>query len=175
MAGSVERLSWTRRRRRRGSGAGGAIRLVATAIAGNGTLSTRSGHNADPNLTHQFGIIPARGATGRIELRRLTFTRTATSTHRRYARHSRSAIHPEFTINSHRNRCWHRSARESNRQRRRHAADDNHEPRHSRLHEHQRSARQHDSVDSHSGQWDPSTPLARRSPERSLREPPPFQ
>ena len=76
-----------------GAGSGGGIRLVATAIAGNGALSAQGGigPTQDNGLSPVFS--PAgNGGNGRIRLEAETLLRTAAST----PAHSFSAPQPAF-------------------------------------------------------------------------------
>lgn len=61
-----------------GGGSGGAIRIVATAIAGNGTI-TAVGGGAGNQPTHYYSS-GGDGAVGRIRIEAETMTRTAAST-----------------------------------------------------------------------------------------------
>lgn len=72
---------------RGGYGSGGAIRIVATAISGNGAISATALNNTSPyyyenpscNASLEQPQRGGEGATGRIRLEAETFTRTANS------------------------------------------------------------------------------------------------
>ncbi len=65
-----------------GGGAGGAIRIIATLIAGNGTISAIGGSNGgigEPLIDSAFRMVGTAGAVGRIRLEGDTITRTEAS------------------------------------------------------------------------------------------------